>query len=191
MTTRYFHLSLVLVFTLALMACGVKPPIDDNTPPGVSIVVSDSTFNASNPYSYMRYDDVGPGYVPFSGTIGPRSETGFVTKDGSVNFHVKGYDVGGVKSVVVRAQNGTITPGQYIGIFQVGLDVSTEGDTDVFVLSNDTAYANTPLEHSLTISPKTDNPEVIVSVEVLDMGGISGRSNSTTAPDVTIAFSTQ
>ena len=116
---------------------------------------------------------------------------GFVTKDGSVNFHVKGYDVGGVKSVVVRAQNGTITPGQYIGIFQVGLDVSTEGDTDVFVLSNDTAYANTPLEHSLTISPKTDNPEVIVSVEVLDMGGISGRSNSTTAPDVTIAFSTQ
>jgi len=189
--SKYFQLTFVFALLLVLGACGVKPPIDDATPPGVSIVVSDSTYNASNPYSYMRYDQVGPGYVPFSGTIGPRSETGFVTKDGSVNFHVKGYDVGGIKSVVVRAQNGTIAPGQYRGTSAVALDVTTEGDTDVLVLSNTTSYASTPLEHIFTITPTTDNPEVIVSVEVLDMGGISGRSNVTTAPDVLIAFSTQ
>ena len=189
--SRYFQLSIVVALVMVLGACGVKPPIDDNTPPGVSVVVSDSTFNASNPYSYMRYDQVGPGYVPLSGTIGPRSETGFVTKDGSVNFHVKGYDVGGIKSVIVRAQNGTITPGNYIGVFPVTLEVTTEGDTDVLVFSNDSSYANTPLEQTITISPKTDNPEVIVSVEVLDMGGISGRSNVTTAPDIILAFSSQ
>ncbi len=191
MTTRYFQLSLVLVFALALMACGIKPPIDDNTPPGVSIVVSDSTFNASNPYSYMRFDQVGPGYVPLSGTIGPRSETGFVTKDGSVNFHVKANDVGGIKSVVIRAKNGTIAPGTYSGIFPGTLDLTTEGDTDILVIANPGPYAVTPLEHTVGISQKTDNPEVIVSVEVLDMGGISGRSNITTAPDVTLAFSSQ
>jgi len=188
---KYFTFSMVLALLLVLGACGLKPPVDDNTPPGISIVASDSTYNGNNPYSYMRYDFVGPGYVPLSGTIGPRSETGFVTKDGSVNFQVKANDVGGVKSVIVRAQNGTIAPGQYIGTFPVTLDVTTEGDTDVLVFANTSSYAFTPLDHTVVISPKTDNPEVIVSVEVLDMGGISGRSNVTTAPDVRIVFSGQ
>ncbi|MEM7009222.1 MAG: hypothetical protein AAF462_08835 [Thermodesulfobacteriota bacterium] len=191
MVNKHFYISFLLVFALVLGACGVKPPIDDDTPPGISIVASDSTYNPNNKYSYMRYDDVGPGYVPFSGTIGPRYETGFVTKDGSVNLQVKGYDPGGIKSIVVRAQNGTITPGKYIGPFPTTLEVTTEGDTDVLVFANAGKYANTPLDHTIAISPKTDNPEVIVSVEVFDMGGISGRSNSTKAPDIILAFSAQ
>ena len=139
----------------------------------------------------MRYDSTGPGPAPFAGVIGQRTETGFVTKDSAVNFRVGGADVGGVKSVIVRAKNGTITPGTYTGAFPVSLEVTTEGDTDVFVMTNTSKYAFTPLDHTVSISPKTDNPEVIVSVEVLDMGGISGRSNSTKTPDIIIAFSTQ
>lgn len=191
MFTKSFQLGIVLVLMLALGACGLKPPVDDSTPPRVSVIASDSTFNLNDPFSYMRYDSSGPGPQPFAGIIGQRTETGFVTKDGAVNFRVGGADVGGVKSVIVRAQNGTITPGTYTGAFPVSLEVATEGDTDVLVMTNTSKYAFTPLDHTVTITQKTDNPEVIVSVEVLDMGGITGRSNSTTTPDIILAFSSQ
>ncbi len=189
--SKVFTLLVGGVLLLALGACGLKPPIDDATPPRASVIVSDSTYDINNPFSYMNYDSSGPGPDPFAGVIGQRTETGFVTKDGSVNFRVTGSDVGGIKSVIVMAKNGTIIPGTYTRPFSASLEVSTEGDTDVLVFSNTTSYANTPLDHTVTITPKTDNPEVIVSVEVLDMGGISGRSNVTTVPDIIIAFSTQ
>ena len=188
---RLLQFSLVLSVMIVLGACGLKPPVNDTTPPRVSIIVSDSTMNLNDKFSYMRYDSSGPGPAPFAGTIGQRTDTGFVTKDGSVNFRVGGADVGGVKNVVVRAQNGTISPGVYTGPFPVSLEVTTEGDTDVLVFSNTSEYAFTPLDQTITITPKTDNPEVIVSVEVMDMGGLVERSNTTTAPDIIIAFSTQ
>ena len=187
---KSLQIGVVVVSLIILGACGIKPPIDDNTPPEVSIIASDSTFNINNPYSYMRYDSATIAN-PFAGTIGPRSETGFVTKDGSANFRVMGVDMGGVKSVVVRAQNGTITAEPYIGSPPISVDVTTEGDTDVLVLANTSVYAVTPIDHTVVISPKTANPEVNVSVEVLDMGGISGRSNVTNAPNIKLVFSAQ
>ena len=191
MVTKSFQLTLVVALVFVLGACGIKPPVDDATPPRASVIVSDSTYNLNDKFSYMRYDSSGPGPAPFAGVIGQRTETGFVTKDGAVNFRVGGADVGGVKSVIVRAKNGTITPGTYTGAFPVSLEVTTEGDTDVFIMTNTSKYAFTPLDHTVSISPKTDNPEVLVNVEVLDMGGISGRSNSTSTPEIIIAFSTQ
>ncbi len=189
--SKYIQLSVVFGLLMVLGACGLKPPIDDDSPPIITVVASDSTYNINNPFSYMRYDTSGPGPEPFAGVIGQRTETGFVTKDGSATFRVVARDVGGIKALIIRAQNGTISSEPHAGLFRTTTEITTEDDTDILVISNAEQYAITPIEQIIAISPKTDNPEVIVSVEALDMGGITGRSNTTTVPDIRLVFSSQ
>ncbi len=176
--SKYIQFSIVFSLIIVLAACGLKPPFEDKTPPTISIVASDSRFNPNSPYSYMRYE-----------TTGLRTETGFLTPDNSVNFRVIARDVGGVNTVTIRAQNGTITSGPYSGYFRASTELTTEGDTDVLVITSQEPRAVTPIDQTIAISPKTDNNnEVIVSVEATDLGGQVQRINTTTAPDVRIVF---
>ena len=57
-----------------------------------------------------------------------------------------------------------------------------------WVIHGEKDCATNPLDHTVTVSSKDGSP-VIVSIKVLDQGGISRRSNSTSAPDIKIVFS--
>ena len=173
--SKYFHLSIAGVLLLILGACCMKAPVTDTQSPQVSVLVSDSSMNGGNPYSYMLYQ-----------SDGPRKERSFVTKDDSVQLRFVGRDVGGVKSVVVKAENGKLTSGPFIGVGTV--ESSVEGNSDIMTINGEKDCATNTLDHTVTVSSRDGSP-VIVSVKVLDQGGISGRSNTTPAPDIQIVFS--
>lgn len=173
--SKFFSLLIGGVLLFAASACYQKAPVLDKESPRLSVRVSDSTYNGSNPYSYMLYE-----------SHGPREEAGFVTKDGSANIRAHGADVGGVKVITVRAQNGTLVPAPYIGVRQI--ETMQDGDTSVVSIYGDQLYAQTPVEHVVTVKPNGSN-EVIVNVTVEDLGGFEGRSNVTSSPDIKVVFS--
>jgi len=175
--TKFFSLMIVGVLLLALGACYQKAPVLDKVSPRLSVQISDSGYNASNAYSYMLYE-----------SHGPREEAAFVTKDGSANIRTHGADVGGVKAIVVRAENGTLTPAPYIG--ERSIETTVDGNASVVTIYGDPLYAQTPLEHVVTVTPNGSN-EVIVNVSVQDLGGLEGRSNTTASPDIKVVFSGQ
>lgn len=166
------------VLLLVLSSCGaIQPPVIDSVSPQISVMVSDSRYNANDVYSYMLYQ-----------SSGPRTETGFVTTDGSANIRAHASDLGGVKTIVFRAENGTLTPAPYIG--DRTIETSVDGNASIVTIYGDQNYAMTPLEHLVTLTPNDSN-EVIVSVSTQDLGGLEGHSNTTTTPDIKIVFSSQ
>jgi len=82
--SKFFNLLIGGVFLLALSACYQKAPVLDKQSPQLSVMVSDSSYNGNNPYSYMLYE-----------SNGPREEAGFVTKDASANIRAHAADFGG------------------------------------------------------------------------------------------------
>ena len=163
------------VLLLALGACYQKAPVLDKQSPQLSVMVSDSRYNSSNAYSYMLYE-----------SNGPREEAGFVTKDATVNIRAHAADFGGVKNIVITAENGTLTPAPYIGVRPI--ETTVDGNTSIVTISGDQLYAQTPLEHVVTVTPNGSN-EVIVNVSANDLGGFEGRSNTTSTPDIKVVFS--
>ena len=119
---------------------------------------------------------------------GPREEAGFVTKDSSANIRAHAADFGGVKNIVITAENGTLTPAPYIGVRPI--ETTVDGNTSIVTISGDQLYAQTPLEHVVTVTPNGSN-EVIVNVSANDLGGFEGRSNTTSTPDIKVVFSSQ
>jgi len=175
--SNIFTLLIGGVLLLAASACYQKAPVIDSVSPRLSVQVSDSGYNASNAYSYMLYE-----------SHGPREEAAFVTKDGSANIRTHGADVGGVKAIIVRAENGTLTPAPYIG--ERSIETTVDGNASIVTIYGDPLYAQTPLEHVVTVTPNGSN-EVIVNVSVQDLGGFEGRSNVTSSPDIKVVFSNQ
>ena len=175
--TKYIQLSIVVSFLFLVSACYQKAPVLDKQSPQLSVMVSDSRYNSNNAYSYMLYE-----------SNGPREEAGFVTKEASVNIRAHAADVGGVKSIVIRAENGTLTPAPYVGVRSI--ETSVDGNASIVTLHGDPVYAKTPLEHMVTVTPNGSN-EVLVSVSVQDLGGFSGRSNATATPEIKVVFSSQ
>ena len=176
--SKIFTLVIGGVLLLALAACGtIQPPVIDSDSPQLSVMVSDSGYNASNPYSYMLYQ-----------SNGPRKEAGFVTTDASANIRAHGADFGGIKSIVFRAENGTLTPASGYGIKNI--ETSVDGNASIVTVYGDMSYAMTPLEHMVTVAPNGSS-EVLVTVTVNDRGGLSGNSNTTTSPEIKVVFSGQ
>lgn len=173
--SKLFTLLVGGVFLIALGACYQKAPVLDSQNPQMSVMVSDSSYNGANAYSYMLYE-----------SHGPRKETGFVTNDASANIRTHGADFGGIKSIVITAENGTLTPAPYVG--QRTIETTVDGNNSTVTIYGDQAYAQTPLEHLVTLTPNGSS-EVLVNVSVQDLGGYSGRSN-TTATDLKIVFTT-
>jgi hypothetical protein len=173
--TKYIQLSIVVSFLFLVSACYQKAPVLDKQSPQLSVMVSDSRYNSNNAYSYMLYE-----------SNGPREEAGFVTKEASVNIRAHAADVGGVKSIVIRAENGTLTPVPYVR----SIETSVDGNASIVTINGDPVYAQTPLEHMVIVTPNGSN-EVLVSVSVQDLGGFSGRSNTTATPEIKVVFSSQ
>ena len=175
--SKFFSLLIGGVLLLAASACYQKAPVIDKQSPQLSVMISDSGYNASNAYSYMLYE-----------SHGPREEAGFVTKDGSANIRAHAADFGGVKNIVITAENGTLTPAPYIGVRPI--ETTVDGNTSIVTISGDQLYAQTPLEHVVAVTPNGSN-EVIVNVSANDLGGLEGRSNTTSTPDIKVVFSNQ
>lgn len=175
--SKFFTFLIGGVLLLAVSACYQKAPVLDKESPRLSVRVSDSSYNANNVYSYMLYE-----------SHGPREEAGFVTKDASANIRAHGADFGGVKSITITAENGTLTPAPYIGVRPI--ETTVDGNTSIVTISGDQLYAQTPLEHVVTVTPNGSN-EVLVNVSVQDLGGFEGRSNTTASPEIKVVFSNQ
>lgn len=175
--SKFFSLLIGGFLLLVASACYQKAPVIDKTSPQLSVMISDSGYNASNAYSYMLYE-----------SHGPREEAGFVTKDGSANIRAHAADFGGVKSIVIRAENGKLVPAPYIGTRTI--ETTQDGNASVVTIYGDQLYAQTPLEHVVTVTPNGSN-EVIVNVSANDLGGFEGRSNTTSTPDIKVVFSGQ
>ena len=173
--SKIFRLVFGGIILVALSACYQKAPVIDSQSPQLSVMVSDSGYNSANAYSYMLYE-----------SNGPRKEAGFVTKDASANIRAHAADMGGVKQIVFRAENGTLTPAPYVGVRS--METTVDGNASIVTISGEQDYALTPLEHLVTLTPN-GSKEVIVTVTAYDLGGFSGRSNSTASPEIKIVFS--